>query len=304
MVTELAESEVFAGIPAIYTMSAAKYHSDPAPTPSLSNSIANILITQSPKHAWLQHPRLGNATRAEESKFDIGSAAHMMLLERRNDGIVVVDADDWRTKAAREARQAAHANGQFPILARHYARTQEMVSAARIFVLTTELGDILDSGLPERVIMWQEGETWCRSRLDLLSKDQQLIVDYKTTENAEPEAFIRQIARMGYDQQAEFYPRGVTAITGTEPKFIFLVQEVTPPYSCSLVSLSNEYRVIGRTKFARALDRWQECVRTGTWPDYPTHIHYAEPPAWAAIDWAEDEAEAEAAEWTPDDGNV
>lgn len=300
MVNELtSEFAVFAGTPAIYTMSAAKYHSDPAPTPSLSNSIANILITQSPKHAWLAHPRLGNAAKSESNIFDIGSAAHRMLLEKTNDGIVIVEADNWMTKAAKEARANARSNGQFPILARHYTRTQEMVSAARTFMLTTELGDILDSGLPERVLMWQEGETWCRSRLDLLSKDHQIIVDYKTTENAEPEAFIRQIARMGYDLQAEFYPRGVTAITGTEPRFVFLVQEVSPPYCCSLIALSNEYRVIGRTKFQRALESWQNNLANGVWPAYPGTILYAEPPAWAAVDWAEDEAET--AEITSDE---
>lgn len=279
--------------PGIYTMSAAKYHADPAPTPSLSNSIANVLITQSPKHAWLQHPRLGNAPNShEDSKFDIGSAAHMMLLERREDGIVRVPYDDWRKKDAQEIRNAARANGQFPILERHYQRTQEMVMAAHGFMATTELPDILTTGLAEKVILWQEGDTWCRSRLDLLSKDHKVILDYKTTENALPEVFIRQIARMGYDQQAEFYPRGMTAITGHEPTFVFLVQETSAPYLCSLVALANEYRVIGRTKFAKALDLWDQCVASKYWPGYPPHIHYAEPPAWAAVDWAAQEEEA------------
>ena len=65
------------------------------------------------------------------------------------------------------------------------------------------------------------------------------ILDYKTTENAEPETFIRQIGRMSYDLQAEFYVRGGKAVIEREPIFIFLAQEISEPYSCSLVGLAN-----------------------------------------------------------------
>src|ERR1700677_1036911 len=92
----------------IFNLSAEAYHADPCPTASLSSSIAGILLDQSPSHAWLAHPRLNpNYVReSADSRFDLGSAAHMMLLEQREDRIVRVSADDWRTKAAKEARAA------------------------------------------------------------------------------------------------------------------------------------------------------------------------------------------------------
>jgi hypothetical protein len=266
----------------LHKIPAAQYHADPCPVPSLSNSIAKILIDQSPLHAWHAHSRLNPSHAAEESsRFDIGSAAHMLLLERRSDGIVIVEANDWRKKEAKEARDAARANGQYPILAHHYARTNEMVAAAYAFIATTELNGIFELGLAERTLIWREGDAWCRCRPDLLSTDRRIVLDYKTTENAEPEAFIRQIGRMSYDLQAEFYIRGVrTVAEDYESTFVFLAQEVSPPYACSLVSLANAYRAIGQQKVERALELWKHCTATNKWPSYSTRIAYAEPSPW------------------------
>ena len=93
--------------PGIYTMTAQDYHAGPCPAPELSNSLIKVLLGQSPLHAWTKHPKLNPGFRQYESdKFDRGTAAHSMLLEGE-DNIVIVDAEDWRTKAAKEAREAA-----------------------------------------------------------------------------------------------------------------------------------------------------------------------------------------------------
>ena len=268
----------------IYSLPATRYHADPCPQPSLSNSIANILISQSPLHAWHAHSRLNPNYQPEtDSRFDLGSAAHMLLLERDLTKIAVVAADDWRTKVAKEARDVARSNGQFSVLARHYASMVQMVAAARTFIASTELAGILDTGLPEQTVIWQEGSAWCRARPDLLSAAHKVILDYKTTENAEPEAFIRQIGRMGYDLQAEWYTRGLAAF-GPEPTFVFLAQEISAPYACSLVGLANSYRAVGQSKVERALGLWKRCTETNTWPSYSTRICYAEPRPYELVE--------------------
>jgi hypothetical protein len=281
----------------IYTLTADQYHADPAPTASLSSSIASVLLTQSPMHAWLAHPRLNhNYTREEgNSRFDLGSAAHMMLLERREDRIVRVQADDWRTKAAKEARDAAQANGQYAVLERQYADIVAMCTAAQDYMLTTELGDMLATGDPERTVLWQEGDLWYRCRPDMLSKDRRIVLDYKSTASAAPDAIAKQIGRMGYDMQSEFYTRGISAVTWREDTaFVFLFQEITPPYACSLISLSNAYRAVGQAKVARAMGTWHTCVKTNNWPAYTNRILYAEPKPWD-LTQAEDESNQEEA---------
>jgi len=266
----------------IYNLTAEQYHADPAPTVSLSNSIAKILLDQSPRHAWMAHSRLNpEYVREESSRFDLGTAAHMMLLEKRVDKIVVVNANDWRTKAAQAERDDARAAGCFPILARHYDAVSNMVAAAIVFLQTTELGDILQSGDTERTVLWQEKDLWYRCRPDLMSSDRRIIVDYKSTASAAPDDFAKQIGRMGYDLQAEFYVRGLQAITGREDTaFVFLAQEITAPYACSLVGFSAAYRAVGYAKANEAIKRWETCVRENSWPSYSPRIAYAEPPPW------------------------
>ena len=284
--------------PGIHNFTAEQYHADPAPTASLSSSIAHILLEQSPLHAYLAHPRLNPLyQREEDSRFDLGSAAHLMLLERREDKIVRVQADDWRTKAAREARDAAQANGQFAVLKRQYADIVAMCTAAQDYLLTTELGYLLATGDPERTLLWQENDLWYRARPDLMSKDRRIVLDYKSTASAAPEFIARQIGRMGYDLQSEYYLRGLQAVTGREDTvFVFLFQEITPPYACSLISLSNAYREVGRLKVARAITLWGRCITTNTWPGYTSRILYAEPKPWDLIQAEESATETESNE--------
>lgn len=253
--------------------------------PSLSCSIAKIMLEQSQLHARLAHPRLNPHYEPEEdSRFDIGTAAHAMLLERTSANIIWCEFDDWRKKDAREMRDRVREQGKLPILARYQQVLSAMVAKAHECIHESELAGILDTGTSEQVIAWQEGETHCRSRLDLLSADLRVVLDYKSTENAHPDAFIRQIGRMNYDLQAEFYTRGVKALVGAEPRLVFLAQEITAPFACSLIALSNAYREVGKAKVTRALRLWAECMSTQKWPGYSAQIHYAEPSDWQVAD--------------------
>jgi PDDEXK-like domain of unknown function (DUF3799) len=270
--------------PGLHNLSAEVYHADPCVKPSLSSSIANVLLQQSPLHGWLQHPRLNPAfAREVGTDFDRGAAAHAYVLENRDDVITVIDAKDWRTTAAKQARDDARAAGLMPILTHQFAGIKTMKERFMAYISKTELRGIFDDGDAEQSLFWTEGLNWCRARPDLLSADRKIIVDYKTTESAQPEIFARQISRMGYDLQAEFYLRGMNAI-GHNPTFIFAVQEVHEPFACSLISLSNAYREVGRLKVERALKIWDRCIFENRWPGYDTQVLYVEPSSWQLID--------------------
>ncbi len=57
----------------------AVYFADPAAQPSLTQSIAKILIEKSPLHAWHEHPRLGGKPDEPDDTYSsaraIGSAS-------------------------------------------------------------------------------------------------------------------------------------------------------------------------------------------------------------------------------------
>jgi hypothetical protein len=172
--------------PGSYKIRMEEYQNDPCEIPSLSRSTIQDLIYRSPAHAWFNHPRLNPNFKPEEGekKFDIGQVAHSLLLEGL-DNAAVIEADDWRTKAAKEQRDKARSEGKVPLLLHQFEEVGKMVTAAdRQIIACKELGIgiiSLESENSETSCIWQEEETWFRIRPDWISKDHKLIVDYKTT---------------------------------------------------------------------------------------------------------------------------
>ena len=168
--------------PGIYDIGEDEYHADPCPTPSLSNSIAVTMIDQSPIHAWAKHPKLNPNYEAEERGiFDTGSAAHALVIEGV-DRIEVNDAKDWKTKAAKEARDAARDNGKIPMLPDGAKDVRAMAEAFYLQVNgIPEIAAAIKSFKGEQTVLWQEGEVWCRCRPDILPDDVRIGLVYKYT---------------------------------------------------------------------------------------------------------------------------
>lgn len=285
--------------PGVYTMPAEDYHADPCPVPSLSSGIARTLVSQSPRHAWAAHPRLNPAHASEDKQaFDLGSAAHALLLEG-TDRMTVIDAADYRTKAAQEARDAARRAGRHPVLVAQYRAVQTMAGIARDAILgCADLsGMTLADGDAERVMVWREGDAWCRARPDWISRDLRVQISYKTTgTSANPTDFARMIESMGYDLQDAFYLRGARALGAPNDALtLTLVQENSPPYACAWIGMDPVYMAMANGKAARAIEIWQECMKRDKWPGYPSRIHWVTPPAYALARWEEREADMAAA---------
>ena len=252
-------------------------------TPALSASIAHLLLTRSALHAWTAHPRLNpNYQQIESAEFDYGRAAHSLLLEGDKSSLYVIEAADWRTKAAQEARDKARADGLTPLLARQMAKVQRMVGIAKEYIADSELADVFAAGDAEHSLAWMEGATQCRSRLDWLTEDRCLVLDYKTAANANPDAFTSIAVGYGYAMQEAFYRRAVAKVYGAEPRFVFLVQEKEPPFACSLVAFDPAMQELGDRQAQYALALWGAAMANGEWRGYPSRIAYLEPPAWYA----------------------
>ena len=265
-------------------MTLQEYIADPCPEPSLSASIAHVLLTQSPLHAFMHHPRLNpGGERDESTKADVGTIAHGMLLENDESRIVVIDADDWRTKAAKEARDAAYAAGKVPMLAKQERPLRKMVEEARKAIANSELADAFADGKPEQTLMWQEDDIWLRSRPDWLTNDHRTVIDFKTTTgSAEPNSWIRTALGNGNDVQAMLQVRGVKHLYKPHNvTFVFMVQEQNAPYAVSFVGLDPVFLDMAGHKLERAITLWRDCMQTNTWGGYPSRICWMSPPAWA-----------------------
>lgn len=269
--------------PGIFGIDAATYHQDPCVVPSLSSSMLKILLAETPQHCFVSHPRLNpNFADEAEDKFDMGTAAHSLML---GDPIkfAVLDFDDWRKKEAKEAKDAARAAGKLPMLAKNWERVNTMVSAGRAQLANhMDASDAFTDGKPEQTLIWQEGETWCRARLDWLANDlTRPFDDFKSTGSANPDAFQRIAYSLGYDIQAAFYRRGIHAVLGVKkPTFRFIVQEVTEPFALTAIELNDEALDLADYKVDAGLAIWRWCMENNEWPGYPARTCVIGPPSY------------------------
>ena len=283
--------------PGIYPdMPMSEYLSDPCPDPSLSSGTAHALLTDCPAKVAYCNTRLNPDYREPcEDKFDIGTAAHALLLEGL-DAAVVVDAADWRTKVARDAKVQARLDGKVPLLPHEYAKVRLMVAAANRYLGDSELNirNLKDEGRPELSLFWKKSGIWLRSRPDWLANGLDVMLSYKTTRvTANPEQIGRMVDSMGWDIAAALYVDGSEELLFKRPAYVYLIQEVSPPYLCSSVSLTPQYLEMGKQKLDRAIDIWRECLSSGNWPSYPQRIAYVEPKPYVISAWEEKRFDAQ-----------
>jgi hypothetical protein len=259
----------------------AAYHADCAPEPSLSASMAKLLLEHSPMHAWHAHPRLNpSAEQRHADYFDTGELVHSLILEGEA-GVVVVEADDWRKKDAREQKAEARLAGKIPVLAKQWERVRDLVRA-----FESQAGDLLGGGRPEVTALWREERCWCRSRIDFL-RDDGSIVDLKTTAGStHPDKVSKRIFEAGYDIQAAFYSRGVERLSGRPPRrFTFAFLEVDPPHALCLIEVSPASLAMAMRKVEHAIRLWSNCLQTNRWPGYTPDIWQAETPKFVEDRW-------------------
>jgi hypothetical protein len=250
-----------------------------------SASTAHRLLSESPLHAYnaLLTPDLPTA------EMDLGTVAHQVILEHSTAGVVIIDAPDWRTKVAKEARDAARAEGKTPILAHKWAVVEQMVAAVeRQLEAFTPVPFAWESGLGEHSLYVTLDGVECRATPDWLTLDNKRIWDLKTTGvSANPAIFSRTLWDKGYHLQAALYRRVVLVLTDVLPEFEFVVVETEPPYALSIVGFDPEALAFADTQLDHALAIWKRCRATNQWPGYPTRVAYAEVPAYLVSQWAE-----------------
>ena len=286
--------------PGIYTdVPVSDYFEDCCPEPSLTQSIAKILLEKSPLHAWHAHPRLNpDYFPDDNTKYDIGNIAHSIMLGRGKTIVVVPDAEDWRTKAAQQGRAAAAADGKLAVLGKHYAKAQRMLVAARAQLELRRLSHIFieGDGDAEVVLAWQETGTggWCRQMVDWLTPDpdRSTFVDYKTTDmSVAPHNLGRMMVSAGWPIQAAMAERGLKALNplGYRRRYLFVVQETEPPYCLNVVEMSEGAMTMGAKMLDMAVAIWRHCMANDRWPGYPAEIVTPEYPGWHEQQWLERE---------------
>lgn len=112
----------------------------------------------------------------------------------------------------------------------------------------------------------------CKGKIDIWRPNSlSAIADIKTTTNASPAEFQRDIENMSYHRQAAFYFDLCEAIGKPVETFILIAIEKAPPYGCACYTLTpNSPSVeVGRDENRRLMEIYARCEQSGHWPSYP-----------------------------------
>lgn len=267
-------------------MSDEVYHADPVEGGSLSSTGARAILKSPARFVWER------THRRESSAFDVGHAAHAKILGVGL-GVVEIPAEhltpsgNISTKAATvEWARTARERGWAPVTPQQIADVDAMAESVLAYKPARELLEA--PGRSEQSAFAQDPltGTWIRVRIDRLGDDG-TAVDLKTTTDANPDEFRRDVAKYGYDIQQEFYKFALDLLPPRRERprdFRFVVVEKTPPYLVSVNELDAEFEAIGRQRMRRAINTYAACMEADDWPGYEPIVHLIDAPRWLAYE--------------------
>lgn len=211
--------------------------------PTLSSSMANLILDRSPAHVRYNHPRFNRVVRDFSRVANFGSAVASLVFG--GEEIRLIEASSYASKAAKEARDEALALGHLPLLTEEMTLAYAVSDVAKAAIVDLMGVDII----PEATIIFEQGSATCKSRPDAMSKDHVLLVDLKVT-GTNVRDVNRQFFSQGYDMQAAFMERAADSIDPMNVgrrEIVYLFVEVDPPTG----SVSSRWRKARSRSHAR-----------------------------------------------------
>lgn len=290
--------------PGIYKVPHDIYHSDPVITPSLSCSIARLLVRQTPAHAYQRHARFGSIGIVPNAAMDDGSVVHALMSghedmimpirsvygpKTKRKELIGLPVREYMTDAAKEERDEIRGLGKIPVLQHRLAELKRCYGAALKQLQAADDGAcFVTPGRSEIMAVSCEDGVWFRALADRLPDDPKLpLGDLKCTEmSAAPGGWERRL-QTEYAFQDAFYRRVFHGAEGFwRPPMRFGVIELEPPHGTVIMAALPALASIAEMEVERAVQRWKQCLATGMWPGYPPHT------AWIdATKWQLDEAD-------------
>lgn len=257
-----------------YDMPARDYHADPAPSPSLSSTIARTIIAKSLAHAHGEHPRLGARLKKKQTDaMSRGSLVHAIISGSLKSEVSIGDFATFRGKEAQDWKAKAEAAGKIPVLREDLTEAEKIAESLRLKASRGVSMDLFSEGRAEVSAFWQKNGAWFRARYDrLISPDNEpsTAIDWKVTKDVSLKAVKNSMRRFGYAAQAAHYLSGLDAL---RPQFrglhsfVFVFVEDSWPYSVRRYALTGDCQACAAIDMASAHDQWIKAIETGDWPD-------------------------------------
>ena len=261
----------------LYDMPAKDYFADRALGSTSIKTLADPELSLSDVYYQLHN-------NVHKPEYDVGTLGHALILENSIENVIaLVPYDSYRTKAAREAKAEAYANGLIPVNETEATTMLDPLYAIRDEVMGHPIaGPLLTGGHPEVSLFWEQNGVSCKGRLDYWRPDQGIAVDLKLLRSSAPNDVRKQISDLGYYLQRVHYQNGVQQLTGFRPSWYWITVAKEPPYSVSVHTMDPATDDAAHMRIDYALGRYKQATETGEWPGY-TSIYQQSLTPWEAI---------------------
>ncbi len=241
-------------------------------------------IRKSPAH--LREAQIHPPEPTEAMEF--GSAFHVAILEPERFAAEYVrglegvgkrsnaDKDRW-------AKFEADHHGQTVLKAEEYDDIVGMAGAA--WESETAANLLRGDGANEVVIVWRDQETGllCKARMDRIGSPYgwTFVVDVKSSRDASPASFRKDVANFGYARQLAMYLDGAATLAPAERRNAIIAVEKARPFGVAIYELTDAAIEEGRKQYRRNLRQYATCKAKGSWPGYPDSLIPLSLPPWA-----------------------
>lgn len=248
-------------------------------------------LKRSPSYFYAKHIAM-SFKEPETDAMKFGSAIHAYILEHHEFVKKYISAPmqfNKRTKSGKEDFEK--------FTQEHFDKTvlsfeeMKLIKNMQNSLMSKRLAKtLLSGGEAEKELYWVDPDSGvsCKGKLDYWIEPcdkfpNGIIVDVKTTINADPEDFIKTIANFGYYNQLAFYCEGVKHVYKTDdyPLFIFIAIEKTDPYQCSFLTGDREMLEYGLKDNAKLLKLYKKCIDDNKWGGFGDMIQTVSLPRWA-----------------------
>ena len=231
------------------------------------------------KSKSLYHYRYARESRKETEALILGRAIHKAVFEWDSfaDDYVVLDKEvNLRTKEGRAQRDEL-AKTHTVLKPDQMTLIKKVVESIR---RRPEISELIDGCEFERSHFVRHNERLVlKARTDGYNPKKNTIIDLKTTLDASPNSFIRDIFKYGYHFQDAFYIDVIEKLTSGTPNFRIIALEKNYPFEACTYELSPKSVAIGRKQYQVELEKLDKALREDKWPSYGP-FNYVKPPAW------------------------
>lgn len=136
----------------------------------------------------------------------------------------------------------------------------------------------------ERTLCWDDPASGVRlrARPDGIARQQSVIIDLKTCEDAGEVAFAKSVHDYRYHWQTVIYSDGTHHTEAWRPEaFIFLAVEKEPPYLTATYELIPDATDLARLQIDDALSAYAACLASNEWPGHGPGLIRLDLPSYA-----------------------